>query len=282
MKEFIWKIAGADIQILKQSGVESQKSFLTVGGYYILVNLIVFWAFYGLFWGVFGSPFVGFFAGFLLTFLIGNIYRLNMMSLDPPSLPVEKSDGSVMAAVVLRYLIILLFAIFVAKAFETSLLGHLVDSVLHEDIIRSGKVINLYDESQMFVAHGVLLNKTYPAVWIITIVIAFIFIYPIYLKRKLFKNNEYFRLRYRIYAQLVEENYAKAMDELDSVHVKTYLQYSALKRDKLIGKFIPNDFLLKRYSIQESKYQDPPFNTRKVRKENDLKSHDDFISLDWK
>lgn len=282
MKRFIWKIAGADLQILVKSGSESQNNFLIVGMFYLLVNACVFYGFFGLFNSIFSSFYLGLIIGFVLTFLISNIYRINMMSLDPPSLPIPRSKGSVRAAVIIRYAMISMFAIFVSKLVETNLLYQTVDAVVHNEVVSKYQNETGIVESELYFMHLKLIMKENPLLWLLTLLVLYIFIYPVYLKRKLFGNQEYFRIKYRIDKNLVEDDYAVAMDELDSLHVKTYLKYPALKQNELIGKFISNDYLLKKYSIQENKYQDPPFNTRLVKKENDLKSHNDFISLDWK
>lgn len=281
MRDFIWKIAGADLQILKVSGKESKHNFLLVGIFFGLVNILIFGGFFGLFWGIFGSLLIGLTTALLLTFLMANIYRLNMMSLDPPSLPAPRSNGSIKAAVIMRYSIVFIFAVFVAKMFETSVFGHLVDSELHQQVIRSGKIFNKFEESQMFIAHAKLLNKEYPIVWGLTVLIIFIFLYPIYLKRKLFSGQEYFRIKYRIDTNLVKQDYAKAMEELKSIHVRNYLNYQNLKNDHELGKFIPEEYLDLFYSIPEGKYMDPPFNTKLINKRIHLESHDDFMKLDW-
>jgi hypothetical protein len=282
MRNFLWKIAGADLQLLNRSNNESKNSFLLVGFLYLLVNLFSFWAFFGLFWGVFDNFLIACFAGVLLTFLISNIYQLNMMSLDPPSLPYNRQGGSISAAVILRYTTIALFAVFVSKAFETSILGFLVDSKLEEEIIKSGIGINKYEQSGMFVRHGQLLNQEYPEVWIITLTVVALFLAPIYIKRKLFGGHEYFRIKYRNDVALVEESYDRFMDELDAIHVKTYITYKKLDSDPTLGKFIPKDFSNKKYVVEESKYEDPPFNTKRRPSKTQLDSHEDFMGLEWK
>lgn len=281
MQNFLWQMAGADLQILKRSNNESKRSFLLVGVLYLLVSGLTFWAFFGLFWGVFDSFLISCFASSLLTFLISNIYRLNMMSLEPPSLPVPKSRGSVSAAIIVRYVIIALFAMFISKAFETSILGHLVDSELHEELMRVGNV-NKFNESKMFVQHGVLLNKYYPQVWGITLVVVLIFSAPIYIKRKLFGGQEYFRIKYRNDVALVEASYDEFMDELHALHRKTYRQFGELRKHRDFGHQIPEKYDTQKYEAEESNYEDPPFNTRRKKIEPNLDSHKEFMWLDWK
>ena len=282
MKEFIWKIAGADIQILNHSNEESRRNFLIVGIFYLFINTLIFYSFFGLFEKVYSSVGTGVFLGLILTFLISNIYRINMMSLDPPSLPIPRSKGSVKAAIIIRYTMVALFALFVSKIGETAIFYGTQDLNVHLEVVAKYQNSSGINESELFFMHLKWLNKEHPAVWLITIGIAFIFLYPIYLKRKLFGNHEYFRIKYRSDTKLVEDSYAAAKDELDSIYVRKYLNYCALKKDPNLSPFIPEDYLIKKYTIQESKYHDPPFNTRKVKKENNLKSHSDFISLDWK
>lgn len=281
MKQFVWKIAGADLQILNHSGKESQFNFLTVGIFYLLINTIIFFGFYGLFSKVFSSYIIGIVLGGTLTFLISNIYRVNMMSLDPPTLPVKRVKGSVRAAVVLRYFIISLFSIFVICLLITYYNYDKVSIEVHNEIIQKYVKHDEIIESELFFMHLQHVFRKYPVSLIFILVNLFIFLYPIYLKRKLFGNHEYFRNKYRLDKKIVEDSYSDAMDELESIHVRNYINYQTLRLDSKFGKFIPEDFSKMKFTLQDSKYEDPPFNTRLIKKDLDLNSHEEFMQLDW-
>jgi hypothetical protein len=123
MKHFLWRSVGADVEILLKSGDDSKDSFTRIGRLYLIVNCITYLSLFGLFLGIFENLIVSISSSVVFGFLITNIYLLNLISLEPRSLPVSIEIGSVVLANVIRYTTIFLFAIFISKSFEMLLFG---------------------------------------------------------------------------------------------------------------------------------------------------------------
>lgn len=268
--EFFWKLAGADPNILKDSGEQSQKRFLLIGILYIIINLIIFVSFFGLFYGVFDTFFVGLFGALLMTFVIGNIYRLTLVSLEPQTLPVKKELGSMIASMGVRYTVVCLFAIFISKSLETTFLGFLVNGEVEQHIAAissKGTSKFVYQESSLFLEHMILLNEHHPWVWTITVSVVLFFIMPVFLRASLRKKKEYYSIKRIIDKAIVEDNYFGVKKYLNSLYSNMYKAYNDKSFD---------------FRHHEEHYLDPPFNTKLKSKESKIHgTMSDFANLDW-
>jgi hypothetical protein len=258
---------------LKDSGEQSQQRFLLIGTLYVFINLIIFFSFFGLFVGVFERFLAGVFGAFLMTFVIGNIYRLTLISLEPQTLPTISQKGSLRASMFVRYIVVCLFAIFVAKSLETTLFGYLVDGEVEshmESLVSRGESKFVYQESSLFLEHMIMLNKHQPWVWVITVLVVLFFVAPIVLRSALRKRKEYYSIKKIIDKAMVDDFYKNTKSSLHQLYINLYRQ-----REKVTGKKLS-------FQGHHERYYDPPYNTR-------LKSINprfdgtmtDFANLDW-
>jgi hypothetical protein len=268
MRRFFWKMAGADCSILEKSGSESQYRFLTIGMLYILVIGLMFTAFCGLFWKVFGLFWIAASCSLVVTFLIGSIYRLNMLSLEPYTLRDQDELKTKILTHVIRYFSVTLFAFFTAKCLETLLFGSLADAdVLHEMEQRLGSV-----GGTLFVEHMIQLNLHHPWVWGLTALILWLFLLPIVLKFRLKKRKEYFSIKKNAEIRMVLTNHEQFKEELTRLHKMAYEKYVPIK-----------DVSRPKYTEHESKYSDEPFNTQRISEEISYQTTEDFVNLSsWK
>jgi hypothetical protein len=150
---------------------------------------------------------------------------------------------------------------------ETSILGFLVDDDISK--INLKEFIDNYSnkESQMFVQHMILLNKTYPKVWFITSIVLVLFLFPIILKHRLKKQYEYFAIKEIRDTDFVITEHKIFKKELYSIYKRIYSGYSILNKEDR-----------KEFREHPIKYRDEPFNLKKV-EFKDFHSSDDFIYL---
>jgi hypothetical protein len=292
MRRFLWKIAGADCEILQQSGRDSQNSFLIIGILYLIIIILTYVGFFGMFWGLFRSgselfeqrivtQFVTASTGsMVMCFLVSNIYFLNLMSLEPKTLPVPKDDGSKWLTNIVRYSTVILFAFFVSKNVEVELFN------LFESM-----GMFTFDHKLGYMDDLIRMNQQNPIVWMLTILIIGLFILPIYLRHRLNRAHEYYmhkRLRDKV---LVKGDYDWYLTIKEDILREKYLGYELLykkyfeDRDFLerVSKdahLLRTEKLLKtrKYKEQIKKYSDEPFNT-KERKSDDYpyKTSRDFL-----
>ena len=253
-KEFLWRIAGGDCELLEISGEVSQRNFKLIGLLYLLINFIVYTAVLGMFYGIFKSLFTSVLGALVFGFLITNIYRLNLMSLEPRTLPVILKPGSLISSHIIRYLTISLFAIFVSKNFEMLLVN------FFEEL----KIIT-YSGSQSYLVHLKETNLTQPWLWFVTTAVSSLFIIPIYLKHRLHRSMEYYSIKERRDIRLVIEDYQKFKTYYKDKMSEIYSEYREVNDQR-------------EYSEPKKIFSDEPFNTKRLIEEPDYKSGSDFIN----
>ena len=174
MRRYLWKIAGADCEILEKSGKDSQYSFWLIGWLFLIINVLTYLGFFGLFWGVFDKIVPTLIGTIVLGFLVTTIYRINLISLEPHTLPSKNEESSLILTNIIRYSTVILFAFFVSKSFEMVLVN----------LFESAGFIN-YSGSKGYMKHMTEMNINQPRLWLITVSIIIIFIIPIYLRHRL-------------------------------------------------------------------------------------------------
>ena len=259
MQHLFWRVAGADCSILEKSGKESQSSFWVIGLLYTLINVLIFIGFFGLFWGVFENFFVALIGTVVLGFLISNIYRLNLMSLEPHTLPVKIEPDSLILTHIIRYTTVITFAFFVSKCLEMVFVNFLKNFGFMK-----------FEGSREYINHLLVMNKEHPWLWVITLIMIGIFSTPIYLRHRLNKAHEYYSLKKMRDIQLVNDQHLSFTNEKTTIYRRVYSEYSIVNENKT-------------YQIPISKYVNEPFNTKEIKEQISYKTSNDFTHLeDWK
>ena len=94
MENFLWKISGANVAILKDADKNSQSTFKIIGRLFLFIIAYVFIALFNIFHEISKNFMVGILLGSVLTFLICNIYFINILDLEPRTLPRKKEKKS--------------------------------------------------------------------------------------------------------------------------------------------------------------------------------------------
>lgn len=184
MEEFLWRLTGADYLIIRNCSKEVQKIFGFTGVFVLLILFLCLISSFYAFDIIFDSIFCAMlFAGFW-TFMIGNLYGLNLITINNNSLPQKKNIASPFFALAIRFCLIALIGIFISKPIELCFFGtveqnHLLDAI---------KNLN-------------------PASWIITSIIVMIFFVPIIIKLRTSAQSSYGMRREEIEKELVISEY---------------------------------------------------------------------------
>lgn len=259
LDKLIWRFSGADPFLIEHSGNESKQRFRLIGISFLVIILITFLPMSFGMVQIFDSFLMPVFVSGVLTFLMVTIYRLNILSLEPVSLPVLSVKGSKRAANIIRISVIVLFGFFVSKQFEYLCFNWLISDVDISDInIESGYL----DKTEYkYMARLIKLNTSIQTgfVWIVTPVVLGLFLFPTRIKYKLIRNEqEYYRLKSVVEKRMVLEDY-----------MKFKAQYKlAFNNQKLNG-----------IEFKDSTCSDPPFNTKRKQKELVTKTESDFLNL---
>lgn len=264
LKYFFWWLSGGDIQYIERSSSKSKEHFLLIGIGGLSIILIMILSFNYAFKEIFDIGAISILPAVILTAVVSAIYWLNIISLEPHTLPYKKEGGSVRTSLVVRFFVIVLFAFFVSKVFETYLFGDLVNdqvSIVKEECqaqpegaLVSGKFFKTRIEA---------LNMNYPIIWLMTLIIIALFLFPIRKKFQLRRHQEYFNLKRISEKSLVSLEYRKFIVEYNRIFSKYDENLNANGLDKVRFKARP--------------YKDTPFNTHRLRL-SESSSHDEFIN----
>jgi hypothetical protein len=279
MRYFLWKIAGAEIELLKKAGKQSQYSFYLIGLFYLTIIIISAIGFLGFFWGVFDSIIPTLLGGSILTFIVTNIYRLSLIN----SLPITpvKEKKSLIFTYIVRYFMAVLFALFVSKSFEMVIFNIIEKTSIY-----------FYDGHNSYTSHLIEVNKKELWLWIVTVIITLLFVLPILLKQRLNKaKDQYFLIKKLRDREIVKEDYQKYLTAKEELLKQLYLQYNNLAYsffDNKNGLFynktlsseienIKKQLDAKTFVPHQKKFIDEPFNTKRIDNNKKLKTSEEFL-----
>lgn len=280
MRYFLWKIAGAEIELLKKAGKQSQYSFYLIGLFYLTIIIISVIGFLGFLWGVFDSIIPTLLGGSILTFIVTNIYRLSLINSLPITSIQEKK--SLVFTYIVRYFMAVLFALFVSKTFEM---------VIFNIIEKTG--LYFYDGHNSYTSHLIEVNKKELWLWNITVIITLLFVLPILLKQRLNKSkDQYFLIKKLRDREIVKEEYQKYLTSKEEILKQIYLQYNNLTYSFFENKNglyynkplsdeiekIKKQLDAKRFVPHQKKFSDEPFNTKLIVNNKKLKNSQDFLN----
>jgi hypothetical protein len=278
MRYFLWKIAGGDIQILQKSDELSQYAFRLIGILFLINLSYIFVSTTALFTGIFKGLFVGLLVSLILSFLIASIYLLNILDLEPRTLPRNEIDKkSIYLTYMLRYFSLFLLSLFIVKSMEIFLFQHLF-------------ILNF--SPQQIIVEIKNLNTKHPEIWIFTFLSLILFFSPIIIKHKLSikikeKEKNYYQLKKEEDVRIVVKDYKKFKIQREKILNIVYLDY--VKLNELFNEVAKKNSSLKslshQYRIRKPKalkeiYVDPPFNTIKISDLNNQisSSHEEYLN----
>lgn len=280
MRRFFWRMAVADCSILEKSGRDSQYSYFVIGVLYAIIGLITFTGFFAMFFGVFDSIFSALIGAGIIGFLISNIYRLTLISLEPHTLPRNEPLGSMIFSYVLKYVTIFAFAFFVSKCFEMLIID-LIDLAIRNDNLS----LMDYDGSSGYMEHMMESNQSKPWLWAITALIVLLFVSPIYMRHRLNRSHQYYKLKYRRDVRLVKERYNEYSEIMERLYRQLFENYSELADRKMSQNInsseiesIRDDLRKMTFKSHEKHFNDYPFCTEPIVKDVNLSSSDEFMN----
>ena len=285
MSEFLWRLAGANCAILSDSDKNSQRSFRIIGQLFLIIICYNLIALTSVFYFISKSIFIGLLIGAFLSFLIFNLYFINILDLEPRTLPTNSAKKLLFFSYFIKFFFITLFALFVIKSMEILIFKHIVNlsfefnpkgSKIHKELIE--------------------LHSYHPEIWGFTIANYLLFIAPIFLKIQLNRKeiestnkNEkpYFQIKKEVDIFIVVEDYKKFKIHREKILNRVYLDYVKLNEtfNDVAKKSASLKSLSHQYRIRKPKptketYLDPPFNTIKISnlKNQDSSSHEDYLN----
>lgn len=185
MNNILWRMTGADYQIINNCS-KSAKFFFSVIGSVVLAILILCFVSAIIFLRLmFEHTVLVYILSLFWTFMIGNIYGLNLITLNNNSLPHKKQRGKPFFSLLIRFVLLALLAIFISKPIELFLFS------------------NLEDQHLATALHHLPLVS-----WLLTTVVLVLFFVPVFVKLGASELSSYSTRRQEIEKELVLDEYA--------------------------------------------------------------------------
>jgi glucan phosphoethanolaminetransferase (alkaline phosphatase superfamily) len=191
---FLWKLIGADRQVLQHCPVADRRSFAMAGSIVLFVLALFMCAFYYSSSLVFENAITVWCSAFFWTLALGNLYMLNLITIDSSSLPQRKTTTGTGPALGIRLLFIVLLGVIVSAPLEIFLFtdaraGHLLEAI----------------------------HKLPGGASFFTLLIILVFLLPVYIKIRKLRSTAYGERRKEQEIQLVTEEYM--MFKTEYVHL---------------------------------------------------------------
>jgi len=243
MKEFLWKIAGADLQILHRSSEGSKKVFFLIG-LYLLFVMALFYAGAFIFFSSFGFSWVSALliaAAFLFVFAM--IYGITLITLEPNVLP-HKVSLTVWISHGLRIMMLLMFAFFIACPL----------TCLFEELMM-GDLEKVFNSSQFISDMRNLFNQT--DFYVFFTLVSILFLLPVFIKYFERGKDDYYGIKKMIDRnEIVEPNY----EDFKAIYKATFLAATGSSKE------------------YTELYENPPYNTKRKKDSRDYSSKEEFLT----
>ncbi|SFN61435.1 protein of unknown function [Bizionia echini] len=289
--KFLWWFAGEDPYILSECRKETRVKFSIIGLFVLFVLLITGISFtYGVY-ELLESYYFGLLIGIYFAFVILFLYLFILHTLTKNVLPTkDTSITGKIGSYIIRIGFLVFLGVIVSQPIEYSMFSNKVDFLLNENIVKEIEQRNLklnneyvyklkerqdlnlsenilsdevsrfqneknerlknyveYQYSRNFFIKKMILMDTSKATWFIWIfsgVFILIFISPVLIKSRIALSSNYYKNKKRIQSELILKHHQNFVEEYNQILRKKYETLNL---------------------SWKTKYQDPPFNTIKIK-----------------
>lgn len=310
---FLWKIIGEDEQILSFCEKNTKNGFILSGFLFFFFFLLSIFSFHYVFNGIFEIPILSWPIAVVWSLILFNIYRLNLstLSTDKPTY-----NLGYYISLVLRVLFMILIGITFIKPLEVKifedfltpalnelrteeitsnqtkitayfnkeinavkeelknlnlqiqenritlgrnqvlLLENKRDTLIYEKESILSETENLFQTSNFFFNGILIFNKKYPLVWLISVLLLILFLLPLLLKFVIGQNSTYSKQRFQLQRSMILKDY-------DNFKLKYPQSFKDIPIERIVWV---------------EKYEDPPFNTKRIIIQENFGKQKDFIN----
>lgn len=185
MREYFWKLSGADYIVINQCETLIQKRFFNVGLLVFLNGIVCFFS--GLYaFSCFSNIILSILISLFFTWMVSNIYVVLLTTLTKNLLPHKKEKIALLISTSIRVVFLVFIGIIISKPLEVAFLSFFEDTFVHSNFASNLKHYNN---------------------WLITIIIVALYVLPAALKYYLVENNIYYIKKARYDKYIILEHY---------------------------------------------------------------------------
>lgn len=275
--------SGEDFSIIRKCNLKIQLQFSLIGGFVIAILVCCFISAFLFTDNLFHNPIQDFGVALVWGFIVTNLYVLLLYTISPTFLPIsnkkksvkviESNLKSINASLILRILLLIVLAIIIAQPLNVA----------------------LFDNSSAAYANSIkiLLSKN-PFAWIVTIIVAIIFLVPVYSKYSIRNMGGFYEVKAEIEKKIIEDDYKNFKQTYKNIlenNISIYNKKTWENTMPFLNKLqivnnekhlkMYNDFSLELANEIINKYEywaDPPYRTNKKTNIKSALSEADFIN----
>ena len=283
LRDSLCKFSGEDFSIIRECEQKIQFYFSLIGGFVLAILICCFISAFLFTESLFNSPIQDFGIAIVWGFIVTNLYVLLLYTISPAILPtslkknnlkIDVSKGnSINASFILRIIILIVLAIIIAQPLNVWLLS---------------------SPNNTYVSTIKTLLSTNLLAWIITSMVAVIFLLPVYWKYSIRNLRGFYEVKANIEKRIIEDDYVEFKKDfkrllennISLINKKTWENTMPfLNKLEIIKKTKYNDCFseiateLQNENIEKYEYwADPPFRTIKKNQIKSVFSEEDFIN----
>jgi hypothetical protein len=283
LRDSLCIFSGEDISIIRMCEQKIQFYFSLIGGFVLAILICCFISAFLFTESLFNSPTQDFGIAIVWGFIVTNLYVLVLYTISPAILPtslkkknlniVVSKTNSINSSFILRIIILIILAIIIAQPLNVWLLS---------------------SPNNTYVSTIKTLLSTNLLAWIITSMVAVIFLLPVYWKYSIRNLGGFYEVKANIEKRIITDNYNEFKrdfkrileDNVSNFNKKTWentmpflnkLEMVNIEKYNKLKEEITTE--LQNENIEKYEYwADPPFRTIKKNKIRSIFSEEDFIN----
>ena len=275
--------SGEDFSIIRKCDLKIQLYFSLIGGFVLAILSCCFISAYLFTDSLFHSPIQDIGIAMIWGFVVTNLYVLLLYTVSPAFLPisikknnlknVESKASSLNASLILRILLLIILAIIIAQPLNVVFFA--------SNTIEYAKTIKI-------------LLSTNILSWIVTLIVAILFLLPVYWKYSIRNLGGFYEVKANIEKRIIEDDYLNFKKDFKRILENNISNFNKktwentmpfLNKLEMVSKTKYNTLFseitaeLQNENIGKYEYwADPPFRTIKKNDTKSALSEDDFIT----
>jgi NADH:ubiquinone oxidoreductase subunit 5 (subunit L)/multisubunit Na+/H+ antiporter MnhA subunit len=276
--------SGEDFSIIRKCETNIQFYFSLIGGFVLTILICCFISAFLFTESLFNNPIQDFGIAIIWGFIVTNLYVLLLYTISPAILPTSKKENnlkvvsnkvnSINASFVLRIMLLIILAIIIAQPLNVAIFSN-------------------YDTKEYAKTIKFLLSTNVLA-WLITSLVALIFLLPVYWKYTIRNLGGFYEVKANIEKRIIEDDYIDFKKDfkrllennISNFNKKTWENTMPfLNKLEIVSKEKYNNLFseitkeLKNETIEKYEYwADPPFRTIKKNNTKTALTEEDFLT----
>lgn len=283
LRDRLCKFSGEDFSIIRKCEPNIQFYFSLIGGFVLVILVCCFISAFLFTESMFKSPIQDIGIAIVWGYIVTNLYVLLLYTISPAILPtslkknnlkvIDSRLNSINASFILRIIILIILAIIIAQPLNVALLSN--PNNIYASTIKTLLSTNIF-------------------AWLITSLVAVIFLLPVYWKYSIRNLGGFYEVKANIEKRIIEDDYIEFKKDFKRILENNISDFNKktwentmpfLNKLEIVSKTKYNNFFseitaeLQNENIEKYEYwADPPFRTIKKNNTKSALTEQDFLT----